>query len=448
MHSIACLEYANEQAIRQFRELNVPLYEDMASNTVSLQRGVEQSDIIIIHWWNHPLLMNFLVNCELPPARVLLWSHVSGHAPPQVVTEAILSYPDLFVASTPFTLEIPLVKAHALQQNRVQPRIILDCAGFERVSSVCPKPHEGFRIGYVGTVDYCKMHRNFILMNGQADIPDAHFIVCGGPHDALLRSEAEGHGLGHKFSFLGHVEDIPGVLGELDVFGYPLAPWHYGTGEQALIEALAAGIPAVVMDNGAEKHIVEDGITGIIAGSDDAYTNALEFLRNNPEQRLAMAQQARKSARQRFTIENTAALWSQLFYEAMDLPKRARSWQDSCLKNEPLTPAEVFCAALGPFKKRFIQSLDDISQHNSLPCGERGTDLFEQYQASTRGTPFHYQSFFPGDPCLNYWCGILSMERGNREQSRHYFSLAKDRGIADVDSKMFERSHWERRWTM
>ena len=118
------------------------------------------------------------------------------------------------------------------------------------------------------------MHPHFIQMSAAADIPAARFVVCGGPNEVAVRQDAVFAGVADRFDFLGQVSDVASQLATFDAFGYPLAPYHYGTGEQALIEALAVGVPPVVLGNGAEQHVVLDGVTGIVAEDERAYTHA------------------------------------------------------------------------------------------------------------------------------------------------------------------------------
>ena len=73
----------------------------------------------------------------------------------------------------------------------------------------------------------------------------------------LLKEEAETLGIADKLEIVGKIPDIKPYLSKFDVFAYPLNPNHYGTAEQVLQEAMAAGIVPVVMNNPAEKILVK-----------------------------------------------------------------------------------------------------------------------------------------------------------------------------------------------
>ena|GEM_PF-6904330 len=100
-------------------------------------------------------------------------------------------------------------------------------------------PHDGFNVGYVGTVDFGKLNNDFINLCSQVNIPEVNFIVASGDSQQHLRDEAVNTGILEKFAFLGQVDrsHIPDILSKIDVFGYPLQPLHFGTCEQVLGEA-------------------------------------------------------------------------------------------------------------------------------------------------------------------------------------------------------------------
>lgn len=423
-HLLACLDYANAVSTAWAEEMGVTLKDRLALRLPELQALVAQVDLVVLHWWNHPLLYDLLVRHPLPPARVLLWSHVNGHCPPQIFSQALVAYPDLFVVATPYSFESAVIRPLSSEQRESQLRLIFSCAGIDHVTQARPRAHTGFRIGYIGTVDYVKMHRDFLQMSAAARIPGVRLVVCGGPQEEAIRREAQAAGIAEKFDFRGHVADVAQVLSELDVFGYPLAPGHYGTGEQSLIEALAAGVPTVVLDNGPEGHVVEHGETGIVAADPKAYTAALESLYQNPDLRLALAAQARSRARQRFPIDTTARAWRDLYLEALELPKRARVWP-GINPGPDVSPAQVFIHAMGEHGALFSQSLYSPEPAVAWAAEDAIAKMQGLVRAQTRGSVFHYRSFFPDDPHLNLWAGLMLLGDGNLKEATNSFAAAR-----------------------
>lgn len=421
-HRLACLDYANAPSQAWAAAAGIDLTEHLSRRLPELLQMVAGADLVVLHWWNHPLLFDLLVRQPLPPARVLLWSHVSGHTAPQNFSRALLDYPDLFVVATPYSFEAPAIRRLPRKKREARLRLVFSCAGIDHVAQASPQPHAGFRIGYIGTVDYAKMHRDFLQMSAAARIPGVRFVICGGPSEAAIRQEAREAGIAEKFYFLGQVDNVAQVLSSLDVFGYPLAPGHYGTGEQVLIEALAAGVPPVVLDNGPEGHVVADGVTGLVVPNSREYPAALERLFREPALRLSLAGNARHQARQRFTIERTAQAWRDLFQEALELPKSPRAWP---LEAGGATAAEVFVAALGEEAGEFARSLDQDHLKRALAADKRIAQKPGLFRSETRGSVFHYRSFFPDDPYLNLWAGLMLQADGEAEKARERLAAAQ-----------------------
>ncbi len=421
-HALICLDYANTDAAIRAAAIGITLEDRMAGRVSELLSRMAEADVVVMHWWNHPLLYALLVREALPPTRLLLWSHVSGLFPTQNFTDELISYPDLFVVASPVSFDAESIRRLEPSKRRDRVRLVFSCAGIEHVTSAKPLPHDGFRVGYVGTVDYCKMHPHFIQMSAAADIPAARFVVCGGPNEVAVRQDAVFAGVADRFDFLGQVSDVASQLTTFDIFGYPLAPYHYGTGEQALIEALAVGVPPVVLGNGAEQHVVLDGVTGIVAEDERAYTHALELLHRQPELRQLLSENARRMARERFTIESLARSWSALYEEALQNPKRARHWSGS--HGSDTTAAEIFIASLGEYGIDYTESMEPEPNASALAADDRIAQGSELFRSKTRGSAFHYQTFSPDDPWLNLWCGLIQSNDGNREDSNKHFIAA------------------------
>jgi len=405
-HSIYCLEYANEAATSRARELSIPLVDRIGTQRDELVDAIAAADVVLIHFWNHPLLWDLLVRQPLPPARVLLWSHVAGHYPPQTFTNDLVHYPDRFVLASPFSAQAPTLLALGEEVHREQVRLVFTSAGIDHVAGIEPTPHEGFHVGYIGTVDYCKLHPSFLAMSSRARIPGLHFTVCGGDQHDEIAAEAEQLGLSDLFTFLGKVDDIRTHLASFDAFGYPLCKEHYGTGEQVLIEALAAGVPPVVLGGGAESFVVEDGFNGLVAVDEDAYPRALEQLYRDPHLRLELSANARFSANDRFGVERTSASFLELISEVAAGNKSARTWSGG--KGPSASVAEVMTHSLGAHGGPFSRYLTAGDSDARERAAQQIRALPSAFRTQTRGSPFHYHRFFPDDPDVASWCDLLA----------------------------------------
>jgi glycosyltransferase involved in cell wall biosynthesis len=261
---------------------------------------IEQAEIVVVHWYDHPLLRS-LVAQTWPAARVIFWCHKNYN-----VSEWALSYPDLFLNVSPI-------------QGQGKD-YIWSTEDMSRFRAIKPKEHEGFNIGYVGTVDFKKLHPDFLKMCSRITdlVPDVRFNIIGENH--LDKTWIHRH----NEHFIGQVDDVAPYLAEMDLFMYPLRRNHYGTCEQALGEAMSAGVVPVVMNNGAEGIIVTDGLTGAVLSDVSQLISNVKILYEHVGLRKAISSRAREAARVRYDINVTVRNWERVFDKIMKQPKKER----------------------------------------------------------------------------------------------------------------------------
>jgi phosphatidylinositol alpha 1,6-mannosyltransferase len=96
--------------------------------------------------------------------------------------------------------------------------------------------------------------------------------------------------------FAGHQEGeaLARWYASADIFVFPSTTETFGN---VVLEALASGLPAVVVDRGGQLDLVEDGGNGLVARSDDPdhLAEHITHLLENAELRIRMAEAARRS---------------------------------------------------------------------------------------------------------------------------------------------------------
>jgi len=168
---------------------------------------------------------------------------------------------------------------------------------------------------------------------------------------------------------------------------------------------MAAGIPPVVMGNPTESLIVENGVTGIVAPDENAYIKALETLYHHPDLRHRLAENARKAAKERYSMDLMVNRWEQVFDEALLFPKTPRQWPGSH-QGKGVSAARVFIEALGQYSGPFEESFRAQSEPEQEAALHGIRNLYassQLWRAGTRGTATHYHLFFPGDHHLKIW---------------------------------------------
>ncbi len=134
--------------------------------------------------------------------------------------------------------------------------------------------------------------------------PEALFLLVG---DGELRGELEERartlGLGPEYlRFLGHREDVPAILGGLDLFVLPSHMEGLGT---AIVDAQMAGLPVVGTRAGGIPEIVLDGETGLLAEPRNPAGLAERLLRMLEDKKLRarLAAAGRRRALEHFSAD-------------------------------------------------------------------------------------------------------------------------------------------------
>lgn len=410
-HSILCLDTINQDAKIKLEDDEIYYEENASLNINSLLNKISFSDIIIIHWWNHPLLFDLLVRHTLPPCRLTIWSHVSGALTPNSFSQPLLDYPDLFIFTTPISYNYQIIKDY---KDKSKLRDIWSTAGLDHIKNIKKTPHEKFIVGYVGTVDFIKMYPNFIDMCSKIDIPDIQFIICGeGSHLDSMREEVQSKGLNTKFIFTGFVKDIQKYLSIFDIFGYPLNKIHYGTCDQVLSEAMGAGIVPVVFNNHMEKNMIEHLYTGFIVTNESSYIETIHKLHKDISLRKKIADNGKKEALKRFSIYKTIKDWEMIFDELIYNNKKVRKWTGK-YRGKDASPIEVFFESIADASFIFEEYLDtkDLQfekKLNKILLNNQG------WTTQTKGSPFHYLNFFKNNKELKYLCKTINSRKQNNE---------------------------------
>lgn len=176
---------------------------------------------------------------------------------------------------------------------------------------------ERFLIGSIATLRIWKGHR--YLIEAMTRLPDeAHLVIVGdGPQRSNLEKQAAELGLDKRVRFAGQQRDVVPWLQAFDVF---VLPSYKNEGvPQALMQAMAVGLPVVACPVGSIPEIVTPGVTGLLVEPEnvDALTQALQRLLNERTERLRLAQSAQSRARERFALDTMLERMEQIFRRAI-----------------------------------------------------------------------------------------------------------------------------------
>lgn len=144
-------------------------------------------------------------------------------------------------------------------------------------------------------------------------------LTLAGQGSALeeARSWVYARGLETHIVFAGWIAGAEKIslYATADIFVLP----SYAEGlPNAMIEAMAAGLPVVVTPVGSIPDVIVDNLNGLVVPPRDvpALTNALDFLSKAPEERKRLGRAAHELARERFGVERAAEALAQLIHTA------------------------------------------------------------------------------------------------------------------------------------
>lgn len=134
------------------------------------------------------------------------------------------------------------------------------------------------------------------LLLDAARTPDVALTLVG---DGALREELEQVFAETDAHFTGYLigDELAQAYASADVFVFP---GEYETFGQVIQEAMASGLPSVVVNAGGAPDVVEDGASGIVVEpAPQAFVEVIQHLRDQPEIRRRMSCNARKMAEER-----------------------------------------------------------------------------------------------------------------------------------------------------
>lgn len=149
-------------------------------------------------------------------------------------------------------------------------------------------------VGIVATLRSWKGHRYLVEALVGLPAPVRLVIVGDGPQREALTAQVSALGLADRVVFAGNREDVPLWLQAFDIF---VLPSYANEGvPQALMQAMATGLPCVTTTAGAIGELAMDGRTARIVPAQDSGTllTALKSLLADADLRSLLGRQARE----------------------------------------------------------------------------------------------------------------------------------------------------------
>ena len=349
---------------------------------------VRNADIVSIGWWHHPALYRFVVELNEIPCRLIVWSHVSGCDYPYLNVN-FLGLCDKLLLTTFYSYENNELKKMNSQHLDEKTKVVYGLGNYNRYLALEKQEHYGFNIGYIGTVSFAKIHPDIEDYCAEVDVDNVSFIFVG--KDDISRF-IKNKALLKKMKFPGFTDRPWEVMQTFDVFGYLLSPNHYGSTENALLEAMASGIVPIALDQSVERYIIKHGETGFIVKSPGEYGDVVRYLHDNPHIRKKIGQNARQTILDKFDIKKNVLNLQEVYQQMLLKPKCKRNFL-SAFGDEPFS---WFLFGMNTLDKEKMYSILTQDKHEDIV-----KTLPKIYFQKSKGSIFHFAGYFPECEKLN-----------------------------------------------
>ena len=193
-------------------------------------------------------------------------------------------------------------------------------AAFEQVSPALPRRSEILRVGMVARMNaHSKNHDGFLRIAAQIHkrMPNVEFLLVGdGPLRPELERQAAELGIGDRTIFMGMRRDIPSVLASLDV---AVLTSDSESLSNAILEAMAAGLPVVAYDVGGNAELVNDNRGTLVPqGNETNFAIAVQRLLSGAPLRRQQGDNARSFAKENFSLDRIRRRYEDLYLALLD----------------------------------------------------------------------------------------------------------------------------------
>lgn len=143
--------------------------------------------------------------------------------------------------------------------------------------------------------------------------PEAYLLLVGdGPERRNLENQIKKYQSKNNIFFLGRRTDVPDILKASDCF---VLPTLFEGMSNAILEAMAAGLPVITTDIPENRMLLEKSSTGFLIEPKDETSLALSILNIIKDQSLAekLSKNAHLIVQKKYSLQSTAKLWVNFF---------------------------------------------------------------------------------------------------------------------------------------
>jgi glycosyltransferase involved in cell wall biosynthesis len=364
-----------------------------------LLEEIVMCDVVLVHYWNHPLLTVFLSETKLPKSKLVFWCHNSGLFEPHIIPNYVASIASKVVFSSAISTNaynFDYLDSVGISRCATVPTVRNLDAFFE-IGAARVEKKLILNLVYVGTVSKSKMHPDSALIFSELSRHGFSVKVVGGPDHEIL--DAEVRALGGKVEIFGKEKEVLNFYESADLFIYPLRPDHYGTGEQVLLEAMASGLPVVAFNNPAERAILSQFKGSRLVGSVDEFLSSVVNLTGDPQNLFSISQEVFSKAQSVFK----PGIMAREMMKHLEQVSSSGHHETLELTSKNVNNILAIYARSSFYDESFyVHALEELSKSIGLMTSKVTKELLEpggieKWFALDKSTPWQYLRYFPND---------------------------------------------------
>lgn len=297
---------------RNITTIALPIGRKNLRGMFALRRWLKQHpcDVINTHSSTDSWLAALATRLMRDAPPLVRTRHISAEIPNNAATRWLYQSATAFIATTGERLRQQLIKHNGFDPTRITSVPTgIDTDRFVPGNRTIARGQLNLPInvpivGIVATLRSWKGHT--YLLEAFARLADRSallLIVGDGPQRQNIEKEITRLNLTGRVLMPGNQRDVIPWLHAMDVF---VLPSYANEGvPQALMQAMACGVPVISTPIGSITEAVQDGVSGRIVAARDAQAlhETLAALLQNPEQRAAFGAAARNTAIEKFGVD-------------------------------------------------------------------------------------------------------------------------------------------------
>jgi len=349
--TIISLESAfSRELMLKAKSLGVRLIVSPQKDT--LQHLLQNADLVVVCYWNHPLLTDFLIwwigqNIEIP---IILSLKVNGLTLPQVLPNWVIQCASGIIYSHPDTL--------SRFAKDLLPKIQFFSPHFIHITNEIEKSQRHFSSEFVafyaGSLNKFKRLPRVFDLHDQIQLSQSRIEYWGAGEDPDTIERLENLKVGIHKGFSSNIYDD---FANYHLLLNPQSSLSYGANDKIRIECAYMGIPSLVLKESRISSHVESGVDGLIASDEKEYIEMLNWMAEDVKGWNLLSESTYHHIRKTYQLEIIAASTIECYRKAYLDGSRSIS----AIKL-PQTPLSKVLYGMGEWADLLITSPEKLSK--------------------------------------------------------------------------------------